>query len=83
LNGLGTRGVMLGPAMAKALYENIEYQVPLNTEIDIKDFFQKNYRVILYLGHRNKHVDVNISGPTQNKWEQEHKYDNYCNKSYF
>jgi glycine/D-amino acid oxidase-like deaminating enzyme len=39
LNGLGTRGVMLGPAMAKALYENIEYQVPLNTEIDIKDFF--------------------------------------------
>jgi glycine/D-amino acid oxidase-like deaminating enzyme len=36
LNG-GTRGVMLGPAMAKALYENIEYQVPLNTEIDIKD----------------------------------------------
>jgi hypothetical protein len=42
LNGLGTRGVMLGPAMAKALYENIEYQVPLNTEIDIKDF-KKNY----------------------------------------
>jgi hypothetical protein len=37
LNGLGTRGVMLGPAMAKALYD-IEYQVPLNTEIDIKDF---------------------------------------------
>jgi hypothetical protein len=27
--------------MAKALYENIEYQVPLNTEIDIKDFFTK------------------------------------------
>jgi hypothetical protein len=38
MNGLGTRGVMLGPAMAKTLYENIEYQVPLNTEIDIKDF---------------------------------------------
>jgi pyrimidine operon attenuation protein/uracil phosphoribosyltransferase len=50
LNGLGTRGVMLGPAMAKALYENIEYQVPLNTEIDIKDF-KKTIRVILYLGH--------------------------------
>jgi hypothetical protein len=32
---------MLGPAMAKALYENIEYQVPLNTEIDIKDFAQR------------------------------------------
>ncbi|MFV8357245.1 NAD(P)/FAD-dependent oxidoreductase [Flavobacterium sp. XS1P32] len=41
LNGLGTRGVMLGPAMAKALYENIEYQVPLNTEIDIKRFLPK------------------------------------------
>jgi hypothetical protein len=55
LNGLGTRGVMLGPAMAKALYENIEYQVPLNTEIDIKDFCpKKNYRVILYLGHRKQ-----------------------------
>jgi hypothetical protein len=27
--------------MAKALYENIEYQVPLNTEIDIKDFAQE------------------------------------------
>jgi glycine/D-amino acid oxidase-like deaminating enzyme len=37
LNGLGTRGVMLGPAMAKTLYENIENQVPL-PEIDIKDF---------------------------------------------
>jgi hypothetical protein len=46
---------MLGPAMAKALYENIEYQVPLNTEIDIKDFCpKKNYRVILYLGHRKQ-----------------------------
>ena len=41
LNGLGTRGVMLGPAMAKALYENIEFQVPLNTEIDIKRFLPK------------------------------------------
>lgn len=41
LNGLGTRGVMLGPAMAKALYENIEYQVPLNTEVDIKRFLPK------------------------------------------
>ena len=41
LNGLGTRGVMLGPAMAKALYDNIEYQIPLNTEIDIKRFLPK------------------------------------------
>ena len=42
LNGLGTRGVMLGPAMAKALYDNIEYQIPLNTEIDIKRFLPKD-----------------------------------------
>ena len=41
LNGLGTRGVMLGPAMAKALFENIERQVHLNKEIDIKRFLRK------------------------------------------
>ncbi len=42
LNGLGTRGVMLGPAMARALYDTIEYQIPLNTEIDIKRFLPKD-----------------------------------------
>lgn len=41
LNGLGTRGVMLGPAMAQALFENIEYQKPLDKEIDIKRFDRK------------------------------------------
>lgn len=41
LNGLGTRGVMLGPAMAKALFENIEYQKPLDSAIDIKRFAKK------------------------------------------
>lgn len=41
LNGLGTRGVILGPAMAKALFENIENQFPLNKEIDIKRFQPK------------------------------------------
>ncbi|MCL6461513.1 MAG: FAD-binding oxidoreductase [Flavobacterium micromati] len=41
LNGLGTRGVMLGPAMAKALFEFIEYHVPLQDEIDIKRFRRK------------------------------------------
>lgn len=41
LNGLGTRGVMLGPAMAKALFENIEYQKPLDKEIDIKRLVKK------------------------------------------
>lgn len=38
LNGLGTRGVMLGPAMAAALFENIEYQKPLDKTIDIRRF---------------------------------------------
>ena len=41
LNGLGTRGVMLGPAMAKALFEKIEYQKPLDKLIDIKRFEKK------------------------------------------
>ena len=41
LNGLGTRGVMLGPAMAKALFEHIEYQKPLDRSIDIKRFDKK------------------------------------------
>jgi glycine/D-amino acid oxidase-like deaminating enzyme len=36
LNGLGTRGVMLGPAMAKALFEHLENGFPLDPYIDIK-----------------------------------------------
>lgn len=36
LNGLGTRGVLLAPAMAKALFEYIEYEIPLDSSIDIK-----------------------------------------------
>ncbi|MBF2708170.1 NAD(P)/FAD-dependent oxidoreductase [Flavobacterium soyangense] len=42
LNGLGTRGVMLGPAMAKALFENIEFQNPLDKAIDIRRFTKKS-----------------------------------------
>lgn len=38
LNGLGTRGVMLAPAMAKALFENLEIEMPLDKTIDIKRF---------------------------------------------
>jgi glycine/D-amino acid oxidase-like deaminating enzyme len=38
LNGLGTRGVMLGPAMASELFRHIEYQNPLQKETDIKRF---------------------------------------------
>ena len=41
LNGLGTRGVMLGPTMAKELFENIEHHVALNREIDINRFLAK------------------------------------------
>jgi glycine/D-amino acid oxidase-like deaminating enzyme len=41
LNGLGTRGVMLGPAMAKVLYENIEFQIPISPEIDIRRYDNK------------------------------------------
>ncbi|MBD0832833.1 NAD(P)/FAD-dependent oxidoreductase [Aestuariibaculum sediminum] len=38
LNGLGTRGVMIGPYVAKELYNYIENQKPLDVEIDIKRF---------------------------------------------
>lgn len=41
LNGLGTRGVMLGPAMAKVLYDYIENEIPLDREIDIKRFHKR------------------------------------------
>ncbi len=44
LNGLGTRGVMLGPAMAKALFESIESGIPLSKEINIDRFKPKNKR---------------------------------------
>ncbi|MGJ8592231.1 MAG: NAD(P)/FAD-dependent oxidoreductase [Aquaticitalea sp.] len=38
LNGLGTRGVMIAPYVAKALYEKIEQSIPLVKEIDIIRF---------------------------------------------
>jgi len=41
LNGLGTRGVMLGPALAKALFEKIEYDKPLEKAFDIRRFEKK------------------------------------------
>lgn len=44
LNGLGTRGVMLGPAMAKALFDLIEKNIPLDKTIDIKRFLPKGQR---------------------------------------
>lgn len=41
LNGLGTRGVMLGPAMAKDLFDFIENKKPLDPTIDIQRFYKK------------------------------------------
>lgn len=38
LNGLGTRGVMIGPYVAKALFEAIEKSKPLDQEINISRF---------------------------------------------
>lgn len=38
LNGLGTRGVMLAPYVAKALFQKIENGIPLERDIDIDRF---------------------------------------------
>jgi glycine oxidase len=38
LNGLGTRGVMIGPYVAEQLYSFIEKDIPLEKEIDIARF---------------------------------------------
>lgn len=38
LNGLGTRGVMISPYVAKQLYDHIELNEALDPEIDIKRF---------------------------------------------
>ncbi len=38
LNGLGTRGVMIAPLMAKKLFQNIENKIPLDKEISINRF---------------------------------------------
>lgn len=42
LNGLGTRGVMLAPSMAKTLFESVENQKPIDNEIDIQRFNKKS-----------------------------------------
>ncbi|MBL7886254.1 MAG: FAD-dependent oxidoreductase [Flavobacterium sp.] len=38
LNGLGTRGVMLAPAMAKMLFDSIEKDIPLDDYVNIRRF---------------------------------------------
>ena len=47
LNGLGTRGVMLGPAMAKALYDKFENDVQLDREIDIQRFHKRYLKSLI------------------------------------
>jgi len=42
LNGLGTRGVMIAPLMAKKLYHFLENDIPLDKEIDIRRFKSKS-----------------------------------------
>ncbi len=43
LNGLGTRGVMIGPTVAKQLYNHLTHQEELPSEINIQRF-EKRYR---------------------------------------
>ena len=38
LNGMGTRGVLLAPSMAKSLYDYLQFDKPLDKEIDIKRY---------------------------------------------
>ena len=42
LNGLGTRGVMLGPTMALKLYNHLENEEPLDKEVTIDRFVDLN-----------------------------------------
>lgn len=51
LNGLGTRGVMLGPAMAKALFDVIENKIPLSPEINIQRFHKKYLKTLIVDRH--------------------------------
>lgn len=41
LNGLGTRGVLLGPYLADKLINNIENKVPLDKNIDVSRYYKK------------------------------------------
>lgn len=41
LNGMGTRGVMLAPTMAKILFESIEFGTAIEMSININRFYKK------------------------------------------
>lgn len=47
LNGLGTRGVMLGPAMAQELFDFIEKEIPLSPEVNIQRFHKKYLKSVI------------------------------------
>lgn len=47
LNGLGTRGVMLGPALAKTLFDHIENGIPVDSEADIKRFHKRYLKSLI------------------------------------
>lgn len=43
LNGMGTRGTLLGPAMTEELYAYIENQKPIDKEADLARFTKKHF----------------------------------------
>ena len=43
LNGLGTRGSLLAPYTATALYDFIEKQIPIDKEMNISRFEKRYY----------------------------------------
>jgi glycine oxidase len=47
LNGLGTRGVMLGPALAQNLFNHIENNDPIDSEADIKRFHKRYLKSLI------------------------------------
>ena len=46
LNGLGTRGIILAPGLARQLMEHLEDAIPLPEESDIQRFYKKYYKNI-------------------------------------
>ncbi|WP_177762295.1 NAD(P)/FAD-dependent oxidoreductase [Flavobacterium sp. I3-2] len=41
LNGLGTRGVLLGPYLSDLLFLKIEFEIPLDQNVDINRYYKK------------------------------------------
>src|SRR5690606_27501909 len=41
LNGLGTRGVMLAPYLSEKLFNYIEFETPLDSDVDINRIYKK------------------------------------------